>query len=68
MSLTLYLQEIKRDNDGKGASSCKITLYRTFLKCGIKTWEHVIEALNNCGYDDTAKQVKERLLKDFATG
>ena len=67
-AITLYLQEIKRDNDGKGTTSCKITLYRTFLRCGIKTWEQVIEALNNSGYDKIAEQVQERLLKDFATG
>ena len=67
-AITLYLQEIKRDNDGKGTSSCKITLYRTFLRCGIRTWEQVIEALNNSGYDKIAEHVQERLLKDFATG
>ena len=50
----------------KGTSSCKMALYRTFLKCGVKTWEHVIEALGNSGDADIAKQVKMRLLKDFA--
>ena len=62
----LHLQEIKRDNEVKGTKDCKITLYRTFLQCGVKTWEQVIEALDNSGHADIAKQVKMRLLKDFA--
>ena len=62
----LYLQEIKRDNEVKGTRYCKITLYRTFLQCGVKTWEHVIEALDNSGHADIAEQVKRRLLKDFS--
>ena len=60
----LHLQEIKRDNEG--VRSCKITLYRTFLKCGIKTWEKVINALENSGHDDVAKHVKMQLLKNYS--
>ena len=57
---------IKRDNEAKGTSSCKIALYRTFLKCGVKTWEQVIKALEKCGHDDMAEQVKVQLLKAYS--
>ena len=57
---------IKRDNEAKGTSSCKIALYRTFLKCGVKTWEQVIKALEKCRQSDIAEQVKVQLLKAYS--
>ena len=60
-----YLQEIKRDNEGKGTRSCKITLYRTFLQCGVRTWEQVIRALESCDHGDVAEQVKMKLLENY---
>ena len=62
--LTL-LQEIKIDNEGKGINSCKIVLYQTFLRCGVKTWETVVNALEESDNDDMAKQVKMQLIKDY---
>ena len=62
-----HLQEIKRANEAKGTRSCKIALYRTFLKCGVKTWEQVIKALEECGHEETAEQVKVQLLKAYGT-
>ena len=59
------LQEIKRDNEIKGINACKIALYRAFLKCGMRTWKQVIEALERSGEGDMAKQVTTQLLKDF---
>ena len=55
------MQEIKRDNEAKGTRSCKIALYRTFLQCGVRTWEQVITALENCGYEEIAEKVKVQL-------
>ena len=60
-----YLQEIKRDNEGKGTRSSKITLYRTFLQCGVNTWEQVIRALESCDHGDIAEQVKMKLLENY---
>ena len=57
---------IKRDNEAKGTTSCKIALFRTFLQCGIKTWEQVIKALKRCNHGDLAKQVKLQLLKAYS--
>ena len=56
---------IKRDNEAKGTRSCKIALYRTFLQCGVRTWEQVIKALENCGHEETAEEVKAQLLKAY---
>ena len=61
----LYLQEIKKDNELKGTASCKIALYHTFLKCGIKTWEQVIKALHNSDHDEIAEHVKLQLLINY---
>ena len=33
------------------------------MKCGEKTWGKVIEALEGSGYDNIAKEVKEKLAK-----
>ena len=63
--LFFYLQEIKIDNELKGTSSCKIALYRVFLKCGNKTWEQVIKALQNSDHGKIAEQVKLQLLKNY---
>ena len=49
-----------------GIGSCKIELYRTFLKCGNKTWEQVVKALQNSGNGEIAKQVKLELLKNYS--
>ena len=57
---------IKRDNEAKGTTSCKIALYRTFLQCGVKTWEQVIKALKRCNHGDLAEQVKLQLLKAYS--
>ena len=57
---------IKRDNEAKGTTSCKIALYRIFLQCGVKTWEQVIKALEKCGHGDMAEQVKVQLLKAYS--
>ena len=64
MLILLCLQEIKKDN--KETRSCKIVLYRTFLKCGIKTWGQVIKALEKSGHDDIVEQVKLKLLKNYS--
>ena len=52
--------------DNKDTSSCKIALYRNFLKCGIKTWEQVIKALQRSGNGDLVEPVKVQLLKDLS--
>ena len=59
------MQQIKRDYEAKGTRSCKIALYRTFLQCGVRTWEQVITALKNCGHEETAEEVKVQLLKAY---
>ena len=51
MYLTL-LQEIKIDNEGKGINSCKMELYKTFLRCGVKTLETVVNALEESDNDN----------------
>ena len=60
----LYLQEIKKDNEG--TVSRKVALYRTFLQCGVRTWEQVIKALEICGHGEIADQVKMQLLEYFS--
>ena len=62
----LYLQDIKRNNDEKGTTSCKIALFRSFLECGIKTWEQVLKALKNSGHVDIAENVKLQLLENYS--
>ena len=62
----LYLQEIKKDNEIKGTTACKIVLYRTFLKCGTRTWERVIKALQNSDHDEIADHVKLQLLINYS--
>jgi len=57
------LQEIERNNEG--TRSRKIALYRTFLKYGARTWEKVIEALENSDHNEIADQVKIQLLKIY---
>lgn len=52
---------IKRDH--KETASCKIALYRAFLKCGVKTWKQVIVALEGSGNHNFAEQVKLNLVK-----
>ena len=64
MVILLCLQEIKKDH--KETRSCKIILYRTFLKCGIKTWGQVIKALEKSGHDDIAEHVKLELLNNYS--
>ena len=59
------MQVIKRDNELKGTSTCKIVLYRMFLKCGIKTWEQVIKALQNSDHGEIADNVKLQLFKNY---
>ena len=63
--LHVCLQEIKRDNEAKGSRSCKITLYRTFLQCGVRTWEQVIRALERCDHGDIAEQVIMKLIENY---
>ena len=63
--LCIFLQEIKVNNEGKGVRSCKIVLYRTFLKCGVKTWETVINALEESDNETIAEEVKTKLIKEF---
>ena len=58
-------KEIKIDNDGKGLNSCKMALYRKFLKCGVRTWEKVISALELSENVNIMKEVKMKLMKDF---
>ena len=62
----MYFQKIKRDNEENGTASCKIALYRAFLKYGIKTWEQVIKALKHSGYDEIAEHVELELLKHYS--
>ena len=56
---------IKRDNEVKGTVSCKIALYRTFLQCGVRTWEQVIQALKKSGQGEIIKQLKLQLLESY---
>ena len=42
-----------------------MALYRTFLKCGVKTWETVINALEESDNEDIAKDLKTNLLKNL---
>lgn len=58
-------QEIKVDNESKGVTACKMALYRTFLKCGVATWETVVDALEGSDYDNIAKEVKMKLIDCF---
>ena len=43
-----------------------MALYEKFLECGVKTWERVINALEESDNDDIAKQVKMQVVKDYA--
>ena len=56
---------IKKDNEVKGTISCKIALYRTFLQCGVRTWEQVIQALEKSGQGEIIGQVKLQLLESY---
>ena len=62
--MLLSMQEIKKDNDD--TPSRKVALYKNFLQCGVRTWEQVIKALEICGHDDIAEQVKTQLLEHFS--
>ena len=57
------MQEIKRDNEIKGTTSCKIALYTTFIQVGVRTWEQVLIALNKSGHKEIAKEVEKQLLE-----
>ena len=57
------MQEIKRDNAINGTTSCKIALYTTFIQVGVRTWEHVLIALNKSGHKEIAKEVEKQLLE-----
>ena len=59
------LQEIKRDNTDKGTVSCKIALYRTFLKCGVRTWEQVMRALEKSDHGNIAEEAKVQLVENY---
>jgi len=61
--LTNYFQTIKKDNER--TVSCKIALYREFLKCGMKTWEQVIKALEMSGHGNIAEEVTMKLFKIY---
>ena len=50
----------------KGTSSSKIALYRTFLRCGIRTWEQVIKALRRSNHGDIAEHVELQLLINYS--
>ena len=56
---------IKINNESKGASSCKIALYKAFLQCGVRTWQTVVKALQDSENDSIAEEVKKQLLKDY---
>ena len=43
-----------------------MALYEKFLECGVKTWETVINALEESDNEDIAKQVKMQVVKDYA--
>lgn len=43
-----------------------MALYETFLECGERTWERVISALEESDNEEIAKQVKMRVVKDYA--
>ena len=43
-----------------------MALYEKFLECGVKTWETVINALEESDNDDIAKQVKMQVVKHYA--
>lgn len=56
---------IKKDNELRGTVSCKIALYREFFKCGIKTWDQVVKALEKSGHGKIADNVKMKLLEVY---
>lgn len=56
---------IKIGNESKGVSSCKIALYKAFLQCGVKTWQTVVKALQDCENNSIAEEVKKQLVKDY---
>ena len=51
--------------DYEVTASCKIALYREFLKCGVTTWEQVIKALEKSGNGDIAKEVTTKLFEIY---
>ena len=57
-----HLQKIKRDH--QKVASCKRALYQEFLKCEVKTWETVINALEKSGEINIAEEVKTKLQKN----
>ena len=61
----VYLQKIKTDYDEEGTTSCKIALYRAYLRYGKKTWEKVVTALEKSKHDKISEHVKLQLLKSY---
>ena len=47
--------------DYQGVEACKAALYKEFLKCGVVTWDTVINALEKSGELNLAKQVKMKV-------
>ena len=43
-----------------------MALYETFLECGVRKWETVINALEESDNEEIAKQVKMQVIKDYA--
>ena len=43
-----------------------MALYETFTECGVRTWETVINALEESDNKEIAKQVKMQVVKDYA--
>lgn len=40
-------------------------LYRAFMKCGVKTWETVVNALEDSDNVNIAKEIKKKLVEDY---
>lgn len=60
-----FYQKIKTGYEAKGTNACKIALYRAFFKCGVKTWETVINALERSNHVNIADDLKARLGKNL---
>jgi len=54
------------NNEIKGINSCKLALYRKFLQCGERTWQKVLNALEESGNPNLAEEVNANLLKEFS--
>ena len=55
------LQMIRKNH--QEIESCKIELFQEFIRCGVRTWETVINALEKSNELNIAEYVKMKLNK-----